>query len=141
MNDSDLPDSVTKQLDEKIFGFDYDVIEETVDGENATVKVNITAFPIGEAVIEWFREYISTRLSMAFSGASEEEMNAYLESSFTEKLAALEEKSYESTITLSMYQTNGKWMIDESSLDSKFIDRVSDGLFSSITAMSNAFSE
>lgn len=134
----DNSDPLTKDLDEKFLAFEYTVSNEIIDGDMATVDIAIKSYPLGEIFGEAVSEYISEAMTLAFSGASEEEINALLENIVMEKLgeAAMD---YESTVTLSLTNSDEGWIVDDISEDSEFMDALTGGMMSFASEMESTF--
>ena len=129
-----------EQLVPKMLDFDYELSNEQVDGDKATVDVKFTTYRIGDAFTSFFSEYISQAFILAFSDTSEEEMDALAASLLAGKIADLTEKSYEKTATISLTKVDGKWMVDDVQGNKDVIDGITGGLLSSFSSMESAFS-
>ena len=96
-SDSELVDSLKAKMQE----FEYELSNEQIDGDSATVDLKVKTYGFGEMLTEVLNEYLQQAISMAFSGASDEEMEAILNNLFREKVDNLE-KTFEKTVTVEM---------------------------------------
>lgn len=111
MSDS-YSEEFSKNLVSKFKSFEYKTSNEVIDGDKATVEVTIKTYKMGDAFKTAIGEYIKDGLALAFSGASDEEMNKLMEDKFNK---AINEATfdYESTVKLSLTKTEDGWIIDE----------------------------
>lgn len=118
----------------KIRDFDYEIVEEKVEEDKATVEVKITTYNFGKAMGEIFAE----ALALAFSNpdASEEEVSKI----FVEKMAGIEKKDYSKKVTVNCVKKDDKWTTDVDS-NEKLEDAVLGGLNSKIEEMNNMWDE
>jgi len=128
------------QMLPKMLDFDYELSNEQIDGDKATVDVKITTYRIGDAFTAFFSDYISQAFVLAFSNASEEDLDALATTILSGKLADLSEKSYEKTATLSLIMKDDKWIVDNIDESVDFLDAITGGLVTSMQTMSDAFS-
>ncbi len=111
--DSGLTKVYEEQMMPKMLDFDYELSNEQIDGDKATVDVKITTYSIGDAFTAFFSDYMSQALILAFSDASEEELDSLATTILSGKLADLTEQKYEKTATLSLSMKDDKWVVDE----------------------------
>ena len=123
--------AMQEQLLPKIQQFDYEVSNEQIDGDKATVDVKIKTYDIGTAFSNFIQEYMKKAISMKLSKASDEEINKTAESILKEQVGKLTEKTYEKTVKLNLTQKDGKWMVDKFNSDStEVVDALTGGLYS-----------
>ena len=137
---SGLESVYEEQLLPKMLDFDYEISNEQINGDKATVDVKFTTYKIGEAFTAFFGDYISQAFVLAFSDVSEEELDALAATTLSSKLADLTEKSYEKTVTIPLTMTDGKWVVDQIESESDIIDAITGGLVTSMKNMDEAFS-
>lgn len=70
----------------------YTLDNEKIEGDKATVDVHFKTYNFGKATTETFIEYFQDAFGMAFSGASEEEMQEKLYEIWNNQLLALEKE-------------------------------------------------
>lgn len=128
-----------RELKPKLLDFDYEVSNEQIKEEKATVDVKFTTYNIGNAFTLFTGDYMSQAFSMALSGASDEQLNTLAETLLSEKLKALTEKDYEQTATISLTQKDGEWVIDEIAEDSDFYNAMTGGLLKAIKSFNKSF--
>ncbi len=115
---------------------DFVIGEEKIDGDTATVQVEITSHDLSTVLGEAFSEYFQQALGMAFSGASDEDLSALFGDIFISKIDAQAEKTHVATTTFNLTKVDGKWKLDKLSDDN--IDCLLGGLTSSLNEMSKA---
>ena len=117
--------------------FEYEVVDENIDGDTAVVNVKIKTYSFGLAFANAFTEYLSQALSLALSGASEEAMQSVFYQSATEKIAAEVEKGklYTETVPIELEKIDNKWTIKDSK-DEKLVNALTGNLGNIIKGMS-----
>ena len=138
--DSGLTKIYEEQMVPKMLDFDYELSNEVIDGDKATVDVKISTYRIGDAFTAFFSDYLSQAFILAFSDASEEDMDTLATTILTGKLADLAEKSYEKTATINLTNKDGKWVVDMLDTNDDFLDAVTGGLLTSFGSMEDMFS-
>ena len=138
--DTGLEAVYEEQMLPKMLDFDYELSNEQIDGDKATVDVKITTYRIGDAFTAFFGDYISQAFMLAFSDASEEDLDALATTILSGKLADLSEKTYEKTATLSLSMKDDKWVVDNIEDSDEFLDAITGGLVTSMKTMTDAFS-
>lgn len=135
-SDSELVDSLKAKMQE----FEYELSNEQIDGDSATVDLKVKTYGFGEMLTEVLNEYLQQAISMAFSGASDEEMEAILNNLFREKVDNLE-KTFEKTVTVEMVKGEEGWEVKDKTESNPMFDALLGGMFSSIENMNTMFSE
>ena len=138
--DTGLEAVYEEQMLPKMLDYDYELSNEQIDGDKATVDVKITTYRIGDAFTAFFSDYISQAFMLAFSDASEEDLDALATTILSGKLADLSEKTYEKTATLSLSMKDDKWVVDNIEDSDEFLDAITGGLVTSMKTMTDAFS-
>ena len=138
--DTGLEAVYEEQMLPKMLDFDYELSNEQIDGDKATVDVKITTYRIGDAFTAFFSDYISQAFMLAFSDASEEDLDALATTILSGKLADLSEKTYEKTATLSLSMKDDKWVVDNIEDSDELLDAITGGLVTSMKTMTDAFS-
>ena len=138
--DTGLEAVYEEQMLPKMLDFDYELSNEQIDGDKATVDVKITTYRIGDAFTAFFGDYISQAFMLAFSDASEEDLDALATTILSGKIADLSEKTYEKTATLSLSMKDDKWVVDNIEDSDEFLDAITGGLVTSMKTMTDAFS-
>lgn len=133
--DSGLSKVYEEQMVPKMLDFDYELSNEQIDGDKATVDVRITTYKMGDAFTAFFGEYLSQALILAFSDASEEELDALATTIMSGKLADLTEKSFEKTATLSLSMKDDKWVVNEVQTEDDIVDALTGGLVTAFSDM------
>ena len=142
--DAEASEGLTKvyeeQMKPKILDFDYEISNEQIDGDKATVDVKITTYKLGDAFTAFIGDYMSEALVLAFSNASEEELDSMASTILSGKLADLSEKEYEKTVSMSLTMKDDKWIVDKISDNDDLVDALTGGLVTAFSNMEDAFS-
>lgn len=130
--------SLMESFANKLYDFDYELGEETIDGDTATVAATLTTYDMGTAFGEAISDYFNTAFAMAFSGASQEDMENLLYDSLRGKIDALTEKTHTADIEFTLTKTDSGWMLD--AFSDETADAFTGGMLSTATDMSNSLS-
>ena len=113
----DLTDEISVQLFEYMRSentkMTYTIDQTAVDGDRGTVDVTYRysdASPIVEATMG---EYLSRAMSLAFGGASEDEMGELFMKLFMENAKTVSPVQAESTVTFSCVKAGSTWEIED----------------------------
>ncbi|MDO4816518.1 MAG: hypothetical protein Q4A83_07975 [Bacillota bacterium] len=109
----------------------YKIIGSEINGDTATVTVDITNKDAAAA----FGSAFLALLSIAFSGASDEEIDAAFNSAFTESFESSENDSVTNNVVINLKMIDGKWMADTN--NDAFLNAISGGLLSAIEELSD----
>ena len=118
-------------LTDKLMDFDYDISDEVIDGDTATVQVKITTYNLESVVQDLFTDLIG----LAFSGEvdldDEALMNEYAARIIDEKLDAAT-KDFEATVTLGLERLDGSWKVDPIAANSDLMNALTGGMMNAI---------
>lgn len=117
----------------------YTVGEAQVDKDHATVPVTFTYVDASEVLQETLVDYIGQGLSLAMSGAGEEELQQLFTDIFTEKTAAIETGTATAEVNFPCEKVDGAWKI--SSLPEEEQDALLQVLTCNLTAAIDAMDE
>lgn len=132
----DVKDESEDIFTEKMLSFEYTLSNEVINGEKATVDCHIKTYSFGEILAETFEEYLTQAFALAFSDASDEEMDNLTDEIFIEKMESAE-LNYEADFQIALSLVDGKWIIDPFDEEGKVLD----GLFGGIYSVASAFDE
>lgn len=136
--DDELSQYSMDEVFPKLSEFDYEVLEEKIDGEKATVDVKITTYNLGDTFTAFVGEYLAQALTLAFSDADEDAIAALGASLFKEKAADME-KTYTETVSIPLSQVDGAWVVDEIDEESPLINALTGGLIDALDTLENSF--
>lgn len=141
----DLPDSFDDATDsllaEKFTSFEYEISNEVIDDNKATVDVTITTYNIGEAYAQAISEYIQNAFSMVFSGASDEEIEQLMNDALIKNIT---DASFDYTTTVTVSLTNDEesgWMVDDFETNTALLNSISGGLIEKLSDIASSFNE
>ena len=108
-------------------GFEYKVIDSTVDGDTAIVNVELTTYPVGQLLQNYMVQLFSNVFEWTFVGLSEEEMTERSTTLFLELSNELE-KTYISTVPVYLVKKEGKWLMVGSDKNFELINALTGGV-------------
>ncbi|SCK01998.1 Uncharacterised protein [uncultured Eubacterium sp.] len=133
--------ALEKSIMTKFFDFEYKIANEKIDGDKAKVDVTFKTYKMGNAFTAFIGEYFSQALGLAFSGASDKQVEELAETLFTEQLDKLTKKDYTKTVSVSLEKVDDQWKISELDEESDVLNAMSGGLIEAINNTSNAFND
>lgn len=125
-------------LAEKLKSFEYTVGNESIDGDTATVEVTIKTYNMSTVLSNFISEYFQQGFALAFSGASEEQLNALASQVLTNQLESAQ-MDYEKTVPLKMSKVDGKWVVDNLSDQDGFVNVLTGGMIDALENYQKAF--
>ncbi len=105
-------EEATQALIDKVLEFDYELGEEKIDGDTATVELTITTYPLGDVFTNVLTELFSSDME-ELASMSEDELMAKMDETLMSELDAVE-KSYKTDLTVTLNQEDGQWVAEES---------------------------
>lgn len=104
-------EEATQALVDKVLEFDYQLGEEKIDGDKATVETTITTYPFGEI----FTSIVGDFVTQAFANPdmTDDDASALLDQLLMDALDKAD-KTYSKTITIELSQEDGEWVVQES---------------------------
>ncbi len=104
-------EKATQALVDKVLEFEYDLGEEVINGETATVETTITTYPFGDI----FKTVITNYITAAFQSetvTTDDQMLELMDKLLIEELEKAE-KTYTKTVTITLEQEDGAWVVQE----------------------------
>lgn len=108
--DSGESNEMTDRYIELFKGFEYTIKDTVINGDNATVNVEILTYPMGELLSNYVTQLMTKVFEWAFSGITEEEMTQRSTDMFIELSNNLE-KTYTNTVPVYLVKVDDKWLI------------------------------
>lgn len=111
MGEDGFGEEATQALIDKVLEFEYQLGEEVIDGETATVETTITTYSFGEI----FTTVVTNFISQAFANAgnmTDEDLATLMDKLLIEELDKAE-KTYTTTIEIELAQEDGNWVVQE----------------------------
>lgn len=133
-------EDMTEMFMSKLLDFDYELSNEKIDGNKATVDVKITTYEIGNAFSSFMTDYFSQALTLAFSGASDEQIEKVADNILTEKFTELKSKDYTGTATLKLVKKDDVWKVAEIGDDAEFLNVLSGNMVKTLENLEEAYS-
>ena len=136
---SSLSNDVIKKFKKKLLDFDYEVTDENIKDNKATVKVKLTTYEFGEAMTNLYTEMLEN--IWTFSAMSDKQSDAFIEKLFSKQLDKLKEKSYSSTVKLKLTKSDDGWKVDKIDSDGEFMNGLAGNLIDTINSFDDSFDE
>ena len=138
--DSGLTKVYEDQMVPKMLDFDYELSNEKIDGDKATVDVKITTYDIGSAFTAFMADYFTQAITMAFEGASDEEIEKLANTTFESKMSELKEKTYSETVTLNLVNKDDVWKVAEIDDDDEFWNALTGNMIKTLDQLEETYS-
>lgn len=133
-----LNEETANALSSKLLEFDYELSNEQINGDTATVDVAITTYPLGDAFSSFFSDYLSQAFAAALSGASQDELSEIASGILLEKINAME-KTYSGTATISLTKVDDQWKVDQIDQNGDFMNVLTGGLVDTVNRLASAY--
>lgn len=124
---NDESNEMTERYMELFQGFEYTIKESVVDGDKATVSIEIITYPMGELFSNYVVQLLSKAFEWAFAGISEDEMELRTNTLFLE-LSNDIEKTYTKTIPVYLVKKEGKWLLVGGDTNYEMFNAITGGL-------------
>ena len=115
-------EEATSALVDKILEFEYEIGEEKVDGDSATVELTVTTYPFGDIFTDLLTKIMSSGEELA--NMTEDELNDWIGDTLTEMLDGAE-KTYTETISVPLELEDDQWVVQE---DEDFANAITGGM-------------
>lgn len=138
VSSQEMQDLYQNTLMPKLREFDYEVSNEQINGDTATVDVTITTYAVGDAFSSFLSDYMNQAVTLAFSGASEDDLTVLAESILDSKINSME-KSYTDTVTISLTKSDNTWKVDTLQEDGEVEDALLGGLLTIINSYGEVY--
>lgn len=115
----DYPEEFLTYLEENAGKITYEITSSEVDGDTATVTVDVSYIDSYPLLEEIFSEYMTQAFTMAFSGQdlSDEDYDKLMSDIFLDKMANGEDTFKDATLEIPCEKVDGKWYIADVSED------------------------
>lgn len=124
----------------KLQDFNYELSNEKIDGNKATVDVKITTYDIGSAFSSFMSEYFTQALTLAFDGASEEQIEKLANTLFETEINKLKKRTYSETVTLDLVKKDDTWKVAAVDGDSSFLNALTGNMIKTLENLEEAYS-
>lgn len=134
-------DAALKDMEAKMLEFDYSLSNEIIKDDKATVDVEIKTYEFGKAMTNAMSAYLEEALVLAFSGASDEQLENIMNDAFKKEIDALKDKSCKTKATINLVQKDGKWKVSSIDDESEIMNALSGNLVNAIKEINESFEE
>ena len=135
--EDEFSEELQNAIMEKVLSFDYELFDEKINGDTATVKVTMSTYNLGAAMDEFMEQYITQALQMAFSGASDEDIEELANTLFAEQIEKAE-KYYSGTAVIDLTKDDDGWKVDGLDDTGEFMNILLGGLIDSLDNISES---
>lgn len=108
--DNGESNEMTERYIELFQGFEHTIKDTVINGDKATVNVEILTYPMGDLLSNYMTQLMPKVFEWAFSGMSEAEMTQKMTDLFIELSNSLE-KTYTNTVPVYLIKIDDKWLI------------------------------
>lgn len=131
--DSTTPSEITNKMTELILSYEVEVLDSVIakDGQSAVVTVQFTTVNIGLVFTTFMMNYMAKAFELAFSGATEEQLNQVGIDLFLEAANGAP-KDKVSTVDIEMVLVDKEWRIHLEEGDIALFDAMMGGLISTL---------
>lgn len=120
-----------KKLLKKIQDFDYEVTDEKVDGDSATVTVKITTYNFGQAYKDMYNQVVKDANNGKITSSTD--LTSYIYKMMFQKMNALEKKDFKTSVKVKCTKNeDGDW---ETDVDNN--SNVEDAILGGVISLSN----
>jgi len=123
----DLEKEIYEGLMAKILDFDFEVSNEKIDGDKATVDVKITQYNLADVFTKFMQDFMGKAMEMAIADASEDEIVKESVNVFNETLKNAK-KDYEKTVKFNLIKDGDSWKVEKMPDDGDFMNALTGGL-------------
>lgn len=110
-----------------ILDFDYELSNERIDGEEATVDVSVTAYDFGDAMSQSNDELRVVVRNIAGGNPEAEDIDAAMKAVYRKNFDRVE-KTYAETVSVKLVKENGDWTIDDIEKQGELMNAITGGL-------------
>lgn len=138
-DNAELTKVVNETLLPKLKEFDYEISNETIEGDKATVEAKITTYAVGDAFSGFFADYMTQGVTLALSGADETQLANLATGLLDTKLQAMQ-KTYTATVTVPLTKVDGAWKVDAIDKEGELVNALSGGLVDTVKNLESVYS-
>lgn len=139
-NDKELAKITKESLVPKLLDFDYEIGEEKIDGDKATVEVTFTTYNFGDALTSFMTDYIAQGMVMAFDDSSEKKLEKLAVTLYKKSIKDMK-KDYTGKAKISLTKKDDTWMVDEIQDDDAFYNVFLGGAIDSMKDLEKTYGE
>lgn len=116
----------SKALYDKIFDYDYVIVDENVSEDTASVDIKIDTYLLDEMYLKWMEDV--TLDPSIFEGMDEKEQTAKMADMFMDRVNEYDAKDYTETVTLDFVKSGDTWVIEDADCVEAFVKAIYAGL-------------
>ncbi len=137
-SDDEFTNELREKLIPKVLDFEYEIDNEKIDGDKATVDVTFKTYNLGSTLTSFMSEYMSQAMALAFSNALDEQIESLAETLLKSNVDTME-KNYTDTTSISLTQRDGTWIIDKFEENGDFYNAFLGGAVDAVNDLEEAY--
>ncbi len=135
LNSDEDNNELTQIISTYLTDFEYEILESKVDGNQATVIVRFTTYPMNEVLASWFASVIQYAFANAFSDDfNDDDMDQKSIELFNETILEFE-KNRVTIATAYLVKNDNEWVFESTEDNVAFINALTGGLSDFAEAM------
>lgn len=129
---------VISNLTERLLKFSYQVTDEQIDGDKATVKVTFTTYKFGNMITSVFTDFKAEAVDRAVAGKtySDKDLTRMVINELKANNATLTDKNKKKTVTVNLKKTGGRWKVTKMSAEA--VDAMLGGIVTALETINDA---
>ena len=129
---------VISTLTKRLLKFSYQVTDEQVDGDTATVKVTFTTYRFGNMISSVFADFKAEAVDRAVAGKTftDKDLTSMLIDELKANNATLTDKNRKKTVTVNLKKSGGRWKVTKMSAEA--VDAMLGGIVTTLETINDA---
>ena len=136
--DQQMLDRLKKDPLNKMLAFDYELSNEQIKDDKATVDVSVTTYDLAEPYQNFMKKFFVLALGME-EDISDEEMTDKMLTLLESEIRPLKEKTYKKTATIDLVKVEDEWKISPIDENKDLINALTGGLLDLTEATESLF--
>lgn len=136
---SDLVSLREESLYPRLIDFDYTITNVSTDAEETTVSIDLTGYNIGAMYGQAVSDYYSEGISLALSGATDEQLQSLLIGHLRSNLESLTSKEYKNSCDIQLVKDGATWRVKTINRDDDVTNILTCGLRNAIDDIYKAY--
>lgn len=139
-DDKELAKITADELVPKLLDFDYEIGEEKIDGDKATVEVTFKTYNFGDALMSFMTDYYTQAIALIFDDGAEEKMEKIARTLYKKSIKDMK-KDYTGKAKISLTKKDDTWVVDEFQDDDDFYNAFLGGAIDSWKEIEKTYDE
>ncbi len=139
-DDKELAKITQETLIPKLMDFDYEIGEEKIDGDKATVEVAFTTYNFGDALTSFMTDYYTQAVALIFDDDAEKKMEKIARTLYKKSINDMK-KDYKGKAKISLTKKDDTWVVDEIQDDDAFYNVFLGGAIDAMKELEKTYNE